>query len=280
MSQSQYTMADLLAIMAQLREPQNGCPWDIAQDFSTIAPYTLEEAYEVADAIERQQWQELPGELGDLLFQVVFHAQMGQEAQLFDFNTVVDSICHKMIRRHPHVFSDQSFSTEEEVLANWEEEKQKERREQGNQDSSILDAVTLGLPALKRAVKLQKKAAKVGFDWPEAEPIFDKIQEEIEEVREELAAESLNPQALQEEIGDLLFAVVNLARHYRVDPEQALRGANQKFCKRFHYIEQKLQSQGETLEGASLSQMDDLWNEAKGAQLSNVLQRSKLSKDL
>ncbi len=259
------TIETLLNIMAQLRNPADGCPWDLDQDFRSVAPFTVEEAYEVADAIEQQQWQELPQELGDLLFQVVFHAQMGKEAGLFDFQQVLESICNKMIRRHPHVFGEQQFADAEEVLVNWEAEKNKERAEKGEQNPSILDSVTLGLPALKRAAKLQKKAARVGFDWPQPEPIFDKIAEELDEVQQELQAEPRNQLALESEIGDLLFAVVNLARHYQVDPEQALRTSNQKFCDRFAFIEQQLAKQGITPEQASLEQMDELWELAKQA---------------
>lgn len=257
------SMEELLHIMARLRDPENGCPWDIQQDFRSIAPYTIEEAYEVADAIERNDMAELPGELGDLLLQVVFHSQMAKEQNLFAFEDVVAAINEKMIRRHPHVFAAQEFATEDEVHANWEAEKQKERKAKGAQDGSILDAVTVGLPALKRAAKLQKKAAKVGFDWPSPEPIFDKIQEELEEVQQELAVPAHNQQALEAEVGDLLFAVVNLARHYKIDPEQALRGSNQKFCQRFGYIEQQLAQQELSPEKASLEQMDALWDEAK-----------------
>lgn len=253
----------LLEIMARLRDPKSGCPWDIEQNFHSIAPYTIEEAYEVADAIERNDMQELPLELGDLLLQVVFHAQMGKEKQHFDFNDVVAGINEKMIRRHPHVFGEQEFATEAEVHANWEAEKQKERAAKGEADHSILDAVTLGLPALKRAAKLQKKAAKVGFDWPESEPVLDKIAEELDEVKEELAVPELNKTALEGEIGDLLFAVVNLARHHQIDPEQALRSSNQKFCQRFAYIEQQLKAAGSSPEQVSLALMDQLWNEAK-----------------
>lgn len=254
----------LLSIMARLRDPNNGCPWDIQQNFHSIAPYTIEEAYEVADAIERNELGELPGELGDLLLQVVFHSQMAKEQGLFEFNDVVASINEKMIRRHPHVFAEKAFSSEAEVHANWESEKLKERQRKGVEESSILDSVTLGLPALQRAAKLQKKAAKVGFDWPEPEPIFHKIQEEIDEVKEELAAPQINQPALEAEVGDLLFAVVNLARHHKIDPEQALRGANQKFCRRFAYIEKVLAEQGVELDQATLEQMDALWEQAKG----------------
>lgn len=256
-------MEKLLDIMARLRDPQSGCPWDIEQDFRSIAPYTIEEAYEVADAIERNDMAELPGELGDLLLQVVFHSQMAKEQGLFDFETVAASINEKMIRRHPHVFSEQEFESVEAIHANWEAEKLKERQAKGAQDESILDSVTVGLPALKRAAKLQKKAAKVGFDWPEPEPILDKIREELEEVEEELAQPQRDHKALEGEIGDLLFAVVNLARHYKVDPEQALRTSNQKFCTRFAYIEQQLAKQGLSAEQASLERMDELWEEAK-----------------
>ena len=260
----QTGIQQLLEIMACLRDPQQGCPWDLQQNFNSIAPYTLEEAYEVVDTIERNDLMALQGELGDLLFQVVFHSQLAKEQGLFEFKDVVAGINEKMIRRHPHVFAEQAFASEEAIHANWEAEKQKERQAKGGAEGSILEAVTLGLPALKRAAKLQKKAAKTGFDWPEPEPIFDKIQEELQEVKEELAAPELDPKALEGEIGDLLFAVVNLARHYKVDPEQALRTTNQKFCTRFAYIEKRLAEQGLTPEQASLEQMDLLWEQAKG----------------
>jgi MazG family protein len=253
----------LLAIMAALRAPAGGCPWDLEQDFSTIAPYTIEEAYEVADAIERGELGELRDELGDLLFQVVFHARMAEEQGVFNFADVVAAIVEKMIRRHPHVFADEEVADAEAQTRAWEAQKARERqakRRQG-EPASLLDGVTLGLPALSRAEKLQKRAARAGFDWPEIAPVFDKLQEEIEEVRAELAGD--DRQALHDEIGDLLFACVNLARHAGVDAEQALRSANTKFVRRFHYLEQALAAEGSSLEQAALERMDALWDEAK-----------------
>ncbi len=250
----------LIAVMAALRDPQGGCPWDIEQDFSTIAPYTIEEAYEVADAIERGELGELRDELGDLLFQVVFHARMAEEQGVFNFEDVVAAIVEKMIRRHPHVFADAEVADAEAQTRAWEAQKAQERQAKGQQQS-LLDGVTLGLPALSRAEKLQKRAARGGFDWPEVSPVFDKIHEEIEEVRAELGGD--DHQALHDEVGDLLFACVNLARHAGVDPEQALRSANGKFVRRFQHLEQRLVEQGSSLEQADLESMESLWNEAK-----------------
>ncbi len=251
----------LLEVMVALRNPQGGCPWDIEQDFSSIAPYTIEEAYEVADAIERGELGELRDELGDLLFQVVFLARIAEEQGEFNFDDVVTAIVEKMIRRHPHVFADEQVADAEAQTRAWEALKAKERKDKG-QHASLLDGVTLGLPALSRAEKLQKRASRAGFDWPEIAPVFDKIHEEIEEVRVELKGDE--PQALHDEIGDLLFACVNLARHAGVDPEQALRSANSKFVRRFHYVEARLTAQGSSLEEAELERMDALWDEAKG----------------
>ena len=250
----------LIALMAALRDPQGGCPWDIEQDFSTIAPYTIEEAYEVADAIERGELGELRDELGDLLFQVVFHACMAEEQGIFNFDDVVTAIVEKMIRRHPHVFADEEVADAEAQTLAWEAQKLKERKAKG-QHNSLLDGVTLGLPALSRAEKLQKRAARAGFDWPEIAPVFDKIHEEIEEVRVELDGD--DHQALHDEMGDLLFACTNLARHAGVDPEQALRSANAKFVRRFQHLEQRLSEQGSSIEQADLGCMDALWDEAK-----------------
>lgn len=251
----------LLQVMAALRAPVGGCPWDIEQDFSTVAPYTIEEAYEVADAIERGELGELRDELGDLLFQVVFHARIAEEQGVFDFDDVVTAIVEKMIRRHPHVFANEEVADAEAQTRAWEAQKVKERKAKG-QSSSLLDGVTLGLPALSRAEKLQKRAAGAGFDWPEIAPVFDKIHEEIDEVRAELDGD--DHQALHNEIGDLLFACVNLARHAGVDAEQALRSANKKFVHRFQYVEQTLATQGSSIEEADVGRMDELWDEAKG----------------
>lgn len=247
----------LLAIMARLRDPQTGCPWDIEQSFATIAPYTLEEAHEVADAIERQAWGELKGELGDLLFQVVYHAQMAAEAGHFTFADVVAAISDKMIARHPHVFGSESRDkTAEQQTRDWEAQKARERGA-----ARTLDGVALALPALTRALKLQNRAARVGFDWPSTAEVLDKLIEEAREVVE--ARDSLSHEALTEEIGDLLFVMANLARHLNVDPEAALRAANAKFTRRFARIEDWLAESGRRPADSTLEEMDALWNRAK-----------------
>lgn len=247
----------LLQIMSRLRDPETGCPWDIEQSFASIAPYTIEEAYEVADAIERKAWNELVGELGDLLLQVVFHAQIGAEAGLFDFTAIATAIADKMVARHPHVFgADSRDKTAEEQTRDWEETKARERGGQGT-----LDGVALNLPALTRAVKLQKRAARVGFDWSDASHVLAKIVEEAHELTE--AREQLSPEDISEEFGDLLFAMTNLARHLKVDPEEALRGTNRKFTRRFAYIEAELAKRGKHPDESSLNEMDALWDEAK-----------------
>ncbi|NBS35309.1 MAG: nucleoside triphosphate pyrophosphohydrolase [Methylocystaceae bacterium] len=255
----------LIEIMATLRTPITGCPWDLEQNFSSIAPYTLEEAYEVVDAIERNDMGDLREELGDLLLQVVFHARMAEEKNCFDFNDVIDAICEKLIRRHPHVFGEQDGLTSEAVLRQWDDIKAEEKRlKQIGQPSSLLDGVPLAFSALTRAVKLQKKASKVGFDWNNALLVIEKVREETEEVAEELKTHaSLPTPQLEEEIGDLLFVISNLARHVNVDPEQALRGANRKFERRFHYIEARLNEKTRTPAEATLSEMELLWLEAK-----------------
>ncbi|WP_276605847.1 nucleoside triphosphate pyrophosphohydrolase [Tabrizicola caldifontis] len=247
----------LLAIMARLRDPQTGCPWDIEQSFATIAPYTLEEAHEVADAIERQAWGELKGELGDLLLQVVYHAQMAAEAGHFTFADVVAAISDKMIARHPHVFGSESRDkTAEQQTRDWEAQKARERGA-----ARTLDGVALALPALTRALKLQNRAARVGFDWPSTAEVLDKLIEEAREVVE--ARDSLSHEALTEEIGDLLFVMANLARHLKVDPEAALRAANAKFTRRFARIEDWLAESGRRPADSTLEEMDALWNRAK-----------------
>ena len=254
----------LRAIMARLRDPVTGCPWDVEQDFATIAPYTIEEAYEVADAIERQDWDELKGELGDLLFQSVFHAQMAQEAGLFDLDDVATAIADKMIARHPHVFGDDSNAkSAAQQVQDWEKVKAAERAAKAR--GGVLDDVALGLPALMRAEKLQKRAARVGFDWPDIGPVIDKIAEEARELAE---ARATLPQAkIEEEMGDLLFVMANLARHLKVDPEQALRGANAKFTRRFAFIEAELTKRGKRADQSDLAEMDALWDAAKAAGL-------------
>lgn len=253
----------LIAIMRRLRDPERGCPWDIEQDFASIAPYTIEEAHEVADAIERQDWAALEGELGDLLLQVIYHAQMGAEAGHFDFDTITRSIADKMIARHPHVFGGESRDkTADQQAADWESIKAAERA--GRAAHGVLDDVALGLPALMRALKLQKRAARVGFDWPEAAQVIDKIAEEARELLE--ARDRLEREALAEEFGDLLFAMANLARHLEIDPEAALRGANAKFTRRFRAIEAALAAQGRRPQDSDLSAMDALWNAAKATE--------------
>ena len=249
----------LLAIMARLRDPETGCPWDIEQNFASIAPYTLEEAFEVADAIDRQAWPELKGELGDLLFQTVYHARMAEEAGYFTFADVVETISDKMIARHPHVFGDQSRDkTAEQQTKDWEAQKAAERG-----PARTLDGIAQSLPALTRALKLQNRAARVGFDWPSTGEVLDKLTEEAREVVE--ARDSLSHTELAEEIGDLLFVMANLARHLKVDPEAALRAANQKFTRRFARIEDWLAETGRKPADSDLAEMDALWNRAKAA---------------
>lgn len=273
-----YTLDDLIAIMAQLRNPQGGCPWDLKQDFKSISPYTIEEAYEVVDAIDRGDKNDLCEELGDLLFQVVYHAQMASEEEAFVFDDVVQAISEKLVRRHPHVFGDDDLKSDQEIKVMWDRIKQEEKRTKEScevENTSILDDIPVGLPALTRAVKLQNKAAKVGFDWPDASFVFEKIEEELQEVREAYNQASQEGQdkeqeysprsreKLTEEIGDLMFVITNLARHMKIDPEHAARGANNKFCSRFSYIEQELKGAGRSLDEASLEEMDALWDEAK-----------------
>ncbi|UXU76223.1 MULTISPECIES: nucleoside triphosphate pyrophosphohydrolase [unclassified Paracoccus (in: a-proteobacteria)] len=249
--------------MAALRDPQSGCPWDIEQDFASIAPYTIEEAHEVADAIAREAWDELPGELGDLLLQVVFHARMAEEAGMFGFSDVVQSVTDKMIDRHPHIFGSESRDkTAEQQVRDWEAIKARERAAKAEQ--GVLDGVALGLPALTRAVKLQNRAARVGFDWPDATEVLDKIAEETRELV--TARDSGDHAHLTEEFGDLMFVMANLARHLKIDPEEALRLANAKFTRRFRAIESALALQGRRPEDSDLAEMDRLWNEAKAAE--------------
>jgi ATP diphosphatase len=246
--------------MARLRDPVTGCPWDVAQDFATIAPYTIEEAYEVADAIARQAWDELKGELGDLLFQSVFHACIAEEAGLFDLDDVATSIADKMIARHPHVFGDESNAkSADQQVADWEKLKAAERAAKAK--GGVLEDVALGLPALMRAEKLQKRAARVGFDWPDIAMVIDKIAEEARELAE--ARATLPQDKIAEEMGDLLFVMANLARHLKVDPEDALRRANAKFTRRFAFIEAELAKRGKRPDDSDLAEMDALWNTAK-----------------
>ncbi len=253
----------LLGIMAALRDPRTGCPWDIEQDFASIAPYTIEEAHEVEDAIQRQAWDELPGELGDLLLQVVFHAQMASEARMFDFADCAAAISDKLIFRHPHVFGDESRDkSAEQQVKDWEAIKAVERA--GKAERGALDGVALGLPALTRAVKLQNRAARVGFDWPGVAGVLDKITEETAELVE--ARDTLGQDALEEEFGDLMFVMANLARHLKIDPELALRRANAKFTRRFASIETDLAADGRRPEDSDLTEMDRLWDKAKAAE--------------
>lgn len=255
-------IARLIEIMARLRDPATGCPWDIEQDFATIAPYTVEEAHEVADAIARQAWNELPGELGDLLLQVVFHARMAEEAGLFAFPDVVRSISDKMLARHPHVFGTESRDkSADQQTADWEKLKAAERGSASEGGARVLDGIALGLPALTRAVKLQKRAARVGFDWPSTDEVVAKIAEEAAELVE--ARDRLTATEVEEEFGDLLFVMANLARHLKIDPEAALRAANSKFERRFRRIEDWLGQDGRSPDASDLAEMDTLWNRAK-----------------
>lgn len=262
----------LLAIMERLRDPETGCPWDVEQNFASIAPYTIEEAYEVADAIERNDMADLTDELGDLLLQVVFHARMAEEAGLFAFGDVVHAITKKMIRRHPHVFGDENARGKKLAKGMWEKIKHEEKAEKAAfrleagaeaPSSSLLDDVPRGQPALMRALKLQKKAATVGFDWGEALPILDKIEEEIGELRQ--AIDNAKPDEVSDEFGDLLFALVNLGRHLDVEAENALEGTNLKFKNRFAYIEQQLAARGSSIDEAELDEMEAIWQQAKTA---------------
>lgn len=268
-----YHLDDLLTLMQVLRDAEQGCPWDLAQDWDSIVPHTIEEAYEVADAIERRAFEELPGELGDLLFQVVYYAQFGAEQQRFDFADIVDTLTTKMLRRHPHVFPDGTLASRrppgvsaeqvqtQQVNSRWEALKADERADRASQPPSVLDDVPRTLPALSRAAKLSKRAARVGFDWPDARGVIAKIREELEEVEEALAAGDQTH--AQEEVGDLLFAVTNLARTLNADPEHCLRATNAKFERRFRYVESELNAAQRPLVEASLDEMEAHWQVAK-----------------
>lgn len=268
---AQYTIDDLVYLMQRLRDPESGCPWDLKQDFASIVPYTLEEAYEVADTIERQDWGHLKDELGDLLFQVIFYAQLGDEindkAQHFDFNAIVSNLIEKLVRRHPHVFPEGTLHSERtgasideaQIKANWEAIKQQER--DGKAHTGVLDDIPRSLPALSRAQKLQKRAGQVGFDWNDPMPVLDKIAEEIDELRE--AIREGRQEEIADEMGDILFAQVNLARHLGVNPETALRGTNQKFERRFGHIEAQVNASERDWAQYSLEELDAFWNEAK-----------------
>ena len=256
---------ELLSIMARLRDRESGCPWDIEQDFASIAAYTVEEAYEVADAIDRKDMGDLKDELGDLLLQVVFHAQMAQEQGAFGFGDVVAAICDKMTRRHPHVFGDASVEDAEAQTREWEAQKKRERQAAGDDDASALAGISRGMPEWQRAVKLQARAARVGFDWPGPEPVIAKLHEEIEEVRVEFAHAEVaaNHERLQDEIGDLLFVCANLARHAKVDVGAALRHANLKFERRFRMMETLAAGDDVALSSLGLEQQDAYWNRSK-----------------
>ena len=253
---------DLTEIMKRLRDPQGGCPWDLEQDFSSIAPYTIEEAYEVADAIERGNLDDLKDELGDLLFQVAFHAQMASEQQAFDFDDVVEAICEKMVRRHPHVFGDHQIADVEAQNVAWEEHKARERQDD---DRSALAGVSAGIPEWQRGIKLQKRAARVGFDWPDALAVFDKIHEETAEVQEAIVDQQ-GAAAIEEELGDLLFACLNLSRKLDVDPGRALRTANSKFERRFRQMEVLAGQKQIALNQSDLETLDALWDAVKSAE--------------
>jgi len=263
MAEAERPIDRLLAIMARLRDPQGGCPWDLEQSFATIAPYTVEEAYEVADAIERQNLSDLREELGDLLFQVVFHSRMAEEQNAFAFDDVVEAICEKMLRRHPHVFGEAEARTSDEQTAAWEVIKAQERATKGKAES-LLDDVPAGLPAMTRAVKLSKRAASVGFVWPTITEVMDKLHEEVGELEAEIAAG--DREKARAELGDVLFVAANIARTLDIDPEDALRATNAKFSRRFRYIEAALRERGKTPGQSDLAEMDALWNAAKAAE--------------
>jgi len=265
-----YAVDDLLYLMERLRDPETGCPWDLEQDFHSIVPHTLEEAYEVADVIERQDFAKLPAELGDLLFQVVYYSQMADEESRFNFADVVDTCVRKLVRRHPHVFPDGELRSQrtagavesQAIEQQWQQIKAQERAEQqGKPPASVLDGIALNMPSLTRAVKLQKSAAKVGFDWKALAPVLDKIQEEIAELQEAIGEQDRN--AIEHELGDVLFSVCNLARFVDVEPEQALRLTNQRFYQRFNYIEQRLAEQGRDITDCDLATLESLWDAAK-----------------
>ncbi|MCX7097768.1 MAG: nucleoside triphosphate pyrophosphohydrolase [Methylococcales bacterium] len=253
----------LLALMARLRNPEDGCPWDLKQDFASLIPYLIEEAYEVVDAIERNDIDDLRAELGDLLLQVVFHAQIANESGLFDFEDVAKGISEKLIRRHPHVFADAVFDTDAQRHQAWEQAKADERvaKNKTAQRESVLSGVAASLPALLECEKIQDRAAQHGFDWPDVPPVFDKVLEELDEVKEAYA--SGDQAHIHEEIGDLLLVVVNLARHLNVNPEIALKDSTKKFTKRFHYIEQQVEASGRELKDCALMELDGFWHEAK-----------------
>lgn len=266
-----YGVEDLVYLMQRLREPEFGCPWDQKQDFDSIVPFTIEECYEVVDAIEQQDWQHLSEELGDLLFQIIFYAQLGDENNLFDLTDIVHQLVAKLIRRHPHVFPNQELMqkrtmqlSEQEIADSWEEIKRQEREEKGEQQRknvSILDDIPMALPSLQRAYKLQKRAAKVGFDWHDVLPVIDKMEEELQELRAAITTGVASD--IQDEMGDVLFSQVNLARHLGVKADEALRLTNKKFTRRFSYVEERVEASNKTWQQYTLDQLDQFWDEAK-----------------
>lgn len=272
MLNEQASIEKLRWIMTQLRDPESGCPWDMKQDFLSITSHTLEEAYEVVDAIEQGDFVELEKELGDLLFQVIFYSQLGQEQQYFDFDSVIVAICEKLIRRHPHVFSDATLQTDAEIKTNWENEKSLERQRKNDKQRgqltdrsnlSILADIPKNLPALSQAAKIQKRCSHVGFDWDNVTDVFAKVAEEVQEVKDELEADTLDKKALAEEIGDLMFAVVNLCRHAKEDPETLLRQANKKFTKRFEGVEAQVNRSGKAFTEHDLAELEYYWQKVK-----------------
>lgn len=258
-SPSKYTSSidKLRHIMRQLRHPERGCPWDLKQSFATIAPYTIEEAYEVEDAIARNNFADLKDELGDLLFQVVFHTQLAEELGVFNFDDVAEAVSQKMERRHPHVFDSVEVENTDDIIQNWEAIKAKERSEKSRDNASLMDDIPTSMPALSQAVKIQKRAAEVGFDWPTIDPIFEKLAEETEELRVEINQGS-NKTRLQDELGDMLFVLANLARKLNLDPEQSTRSTNRKFIKRFQWMESQT-----NLSSITLDEQESLWQKAK-----------------
>ena len=257
-------MNELLLIMEKLRTPETGCPWDLKQNFKSIAAYTIEEAYEVVDAIERDDMDDLKDELGDLLLQVVFHARMAEEAGLFNFDDVANAVSEKMIRRHPHVFGDEANKTADDVKNSWEEIKAEEKRTKtGDETTSLLDDIPNPLPGMSRAVKLQKRAARIGFDWPDMQQVFDKLDEELGELRAEIDQNGSSERQL-DEMGDVMFVIANLARHLKIDPEQAARAGNQKFTRRFNDMEAQAKTLNKDMHDLTLAELETMWQTAKG----------------